>query len=61
MRERVTSAAGRLRTRLAPLGGSALEVVSLVAIVAGVGVLLGAGWALVAGGLAGLVVARAVA
>ena len=61
MRERVTSVAGRLRTRLAPMGGSALEVLSLAAIVGGVCVLLGAGWALVAGGVAGLVVARAVA
>ena len=61
MRERVTSIARSLMTRLAPLGGSVLEVTSLVAIVAGVAVLLGTGWALVAGGLAGLLLARAVA
>lgn len=61
MRERVTSAARSLMARLAPLGGSVLEVTSLVAIVAGVAVLAGAGWALVAGGLSGLLVARAVA
>ncbi len=61
MRERVTSVARGLKTRVATLGGSVLEVASLVAIVVGVAVLAGGGWAMVAGGVAGLLVARAVA
>lgn len=43
------------------IGGSGLELVSLAVIVTGVCVLLGGGWGMIAGGIAGLVVARAVA
>jgi hypothetical protein len=58
MRKRVTSTIKKLR---AGVGGSALELASLVAIVAGVCVLVGGGWGMIAGGVAGLLVARGLA